>query len=457
MSHRFKPYAPDQPLLLPPSLRDWLPEDHLAHFLSDVVDQLDLAAILGDSRRDRGGQPPFHPAMMVKLLLDAYCSGVPSSRKIEERTHTDIAFRVLAAGHHPDHDTIAAFRKRHLKALAALFVQVLKLCREAGLVKLGTVAPDGTKVRANASKHKAMSYGRMVEAEARLEAEVAELLRRAEAADADEDARHGRGRRGDELPEELRRRQDRLRVIREAKRALEEAAKAHAEAIRQADEEDRRRRQAERLPAKPGRRPDPSDAPDPKAQRDFTDPDSPIMVDGATKAFVPAYNAQVAVDADSQVIVACHVTQAANDKQQVVPLVEAIEANTGAVPRAGLADSGYFSEANLSYLETKGIDPHVAAERLKHGEVPPAPRGRIPKSATATERMRRKLRTKRGRAADARRKGTVEPVLGQIKEARGLRRFLLRGLESVGCEWDLWCLTHNLLKLFRSGWTAAAA
>jgi transposase len=392
MSHRFKPYEPDQSLLLPPSLRDWLPEDHLAYFLADVVDQLDLAAIVDDYRRDRGGQPPFHPAMMVKLLLYAYCVGVPSSRKIEERTHTDIAFRVLAAGHHPDHDTIAAFRKRHLKALAALFVQVLALCREAGLVKLGTVALDGTKVRAAASKHKAMSYGRMVEAEARLLAEVEELLRRAEAVDAEEDARHGRGRRGDELPEELRRRQDRLRVIRAAKRALEDEAKAHAEAIRQADEEDRRRREAEGRP-----------------------------------------------------------------EQQVVPLVKGIEANTGAVPRAGLADSGYFSEANVTYLETKGIDPHVAAERLKHGEVPPAPRGRIPKSATVTERMRRKLRTERGRAAYARRKGAVEPVLGQIKEARGLRRFLLRGLESVGCEWDLWCLTHNLLKLFRSGWTAAAA
>jgi Transposase DDE domain len=283
------------------------------------------------------------------------------------------------------------------------------------------------------------------------------LLRRAEAADAEEDARHGRGRRGDELPEELRRRQDRLRVIREAKRALEEGAKAHAEAIRQADEEDRRRRQAEGRPAKPGRRPDPSDTPDPEAQRNFTDPESRIMVDGATKAFVQGYNAQVAVDVDSQVIVARHVTQEANDKQQVAPPVEGIEANTGAVPRAGLADSGYFSEANLSYLESKGIDPYVATERLKHGEGPPAPRGRIPKSATATERMRRKLRTKRGRAAYARRKGTVEPVLGQIKEARGLRRFLLRGLESVGCEWGLWCLTHNLLKLFRSGRSAAAA
>jgi transposase len=456
MSHRFKSYEPDQSLLLPPSLRDWLPEDHLVYFLADVVDQLDLAAILGDYRRDRGGQPPFHPAMMVKLLLYAYRVGVPSSRKIEERTHTDIAFRVLAAGHHPDHDTIAAFRRRHLTALAALFVQVLKLCREAGLVKLGTVALDGTKVRADASKHKAMSYGRMAEAEARLQAEVEELLRRAAAADTEEDARHGKGR-GDGLPEELRRREDRLRVIRSAKQALEAEAKAHADAIRQADEQDRRQREAEGRPAKRGRRPDPPETPDPKAQRNFTDPDSRIMVDGATKAFVQGYNAQVAVDADSQVIVACHVTQEANDKQQVVPLVQGIEANTGAMPRAGLADSGYFSEANVAYLETREIDPHVATERLKHGECPPAPRGRIPKAATVTERMRRKLRTKRGRAAYARRKGTVEPVLGQIKEARGLRRFLLRGLESVGCEWGLWCLTHNLLKLFRSGWTAAAA
>jgi hypothetical protein len=393
--------------------------------------------------------------MMVKLLLYAYCVGVPSSRRIEERTRTDIAFRVLAAGHHPDHDTIAAFRKRHLKALAALFVQVLKLCREAGLVKLGTVALDGTKVRANASKHKAMSYGRMAEAEAKLQAEVDELLRRAEAADAEEDARHGKGRRGDELPEELRRRQERLRVIRAAKQALEAEARAHAEAIVQADEADRRQREAEGRPAKRGRRPDPSPMPDDKAQRNFTDPESRIMVDGATKAFVQAYNAQAAVDADSQVIVACHVTQEANDKQQVVPLVEGIEANTGAVPKAGLADSGYFSEANVTYLQAKGIDPFVAVDRQRHGERPPAPRGRIPKSATVADRMRRKLRTRRGRAAYARRKGAVEPVLGQIKEARGLRRFQLRGLGCVGCEWGLWCLTHNLLKLFRSGWAPA--
>src|SRR5262245_51057508 len=426
MSHRFKPYEPDQGLLLPPSLRDWLPEDHLVYFLSDVVDQLDLAAITDDYRRDRGGQPPFHPAMMVKLLLYAYCIGVPSSRRIEERTRTDIAFRVLAAGHRPDHDTIAAYRKRHLKALAALFVQVLKLCREAGLVKLGTVALDGTKVRADASKHKAMSYGRMAETEARLQAEVEELLHRAAAADAEEDVRHGKGR-GDELPEELRRREDRLRVIRAAKRALGAEAKAHAGAIRQADEQDRRQREAEGRPAKRGRRPEPSETPEAKAQRNFTDPDSRIMVDGATKAFVQAYNAQVAVDADSQVIVACHVTQEADDKQQVVPLVEGIEANTGAMPRAGLADSGYFSEANIAYLETRGIDPHVATERLKHGECPPASRGRIPKSATVADRMRRKSRAKRGRAAYARRKGAVEPVLGQIKEVRGLRRFSLRG------------------------------
>jgi transposase len=278
MSADFKPYQPDQLLLLPPSLRDWLPEEHLVYFLADLVDQLDLTAILQSYRRDRGGQPPFHPAMMVKLLLYAYCVGVPSSRKIEERTHTDIAFRVLAAGHHPDHDTIAAFRRRHLEPLAALFVQVLTLCRAAGLVQLGTVALDGTKVRANASKHKAMSYGRMVEAEAKLQAEVEELLRRAEAADEQEDSQHGKGRRGSGLPAELRRREDRLRVIRQAKQALEAEARAAAEAIRRADEEDRRRREAEGQPAKPGRRPGPSETPESKAQRNFTDPDSRIMV-----------------------------------------------------------------------------------------------------------------------------------------------------------------------------------
>jgi transposase len=457
MSESFKPYRPDQLLLLPPSLHDWLPEDHLVYFLSDVVEQLDLAVITESYRRDQGGQPPYHPAMMVKLLLYAYCVGVPSSRKIEERTHTDIAFRVLAAGDHPDHDTIAAFRKRHLKALAALFVQVLTLCRQAGLVKLGCVALDGTKIRANASKHKAMSYGRMVESEAKLQAEVDELLRRAEAADEEEDSRHGRRRRGDELPGELRRRQDRLRVIREAKQALEAEARARAEAIRQTDEEDRKRREAAGEPAKRGRRPEPCETPDPKAQRNFTDPESRIMVEGSTKAFAQAYNGQVAVDAGSQVIVACHVTRQANDKQQLVPLVEGIKANTGSVPKQALADSGYFSEANVTYLEGEGVDPFLAVGRQKHGERPEAPRGRVPKSATVADRMGRKLRTKRGRATYAKRKGTVEPALGQIKEARGLRRFLLRGLESVGFEWDLWCLTHNLLKLFRSGWASASA
>lgn len=457
MSESFKPYRPDQLLLLPPSLHDWLPEDHLVYFLSDVVEQLDLAVITDSYRRDQGGQPPYHPALMVKLLLYAYCLGVPSSRKIEERTHSDIAFRVLAAGHHPDHDTIAAFRKRHLKPLASLFVQVLALCRQAGLVKLGCVALDGTKVRANASKHKAMSYGRMVEAEAKLQAEVDELMRRAEAADEAEDSRHGPGRRGDELPEELRRRQGRLRVIRRAKQALEAEAKARAEAIRRADEEDRKRREEAGEPAKRGCRPQPRETPEPKAQRNFTDPESRIMVEGSTKAFAQAYNGQVAVDTGSQVIVACHVTQQANDKQQLVPLVEGIKANTGSLPKRALADSGYFSEANVDYLEGAGVDPLVAVGRQKHGERPEAPRGRVPKSATVAERMDRKLRTKRGRATYARRKSTVEPALGQIKEARGLRRFLLRGLESVGFEWDLWCLTHNLLKLFRSGGATARA
>lgn len=451
MSEPFKPYRPDQLLLLPPSLRDWLPEDHLVYFLSDVVDQLDFAAITGGYRRDQGGQPPYHPAMMVKLLLYAYCVGVPSSRKIEERTHTDIAFRVLAAGHHPDHDTIAAFRKRHLKELAALFVQVLALCRQAGLVKLGCVSLDGTKIRANASKHKAMSYGRMVEAEAKLQAEVEELLRRAAEADEEEDSRHGKGRRGDELPEELRRRQDRLRVIREAKQALETEARDRAETIRQAAEEERKRREAAGEPDQRGGRRDPCETPDPKAQRNFTDPESRIMVEGSTKAFAQAYNGQVAVDADSQVIVACHVTQQANDKQQLVPLVEGIKANTGTVPKRALADSGYFSEANVTYLEGERVDPYLAVGRQKHGERPEAPRGRIPKSASVADRMGRKLRTKRGRATYAKRKSTVEPTLGQIKDARGLRRFLLRGLENVGFEWGLWCLTHNLLKLFRSG------
>jgi transposase len=454
---RFRPYDRDQLLLLPQDMRQWLPEGDLAHFIPDVVETLDLGAILADYDGSQGGKPPYHPALMVSLLLYGYCVGVASSRRIEEATYRDVGFRVVAADQHPDHDTIAAFRKRHVKALAGLFVQVLQLCREAGLVKMGHVALDGTKVRANASKHKAMSYGRMESKEAELEAIVERLLSEAARVDAEEDARYGKGKRGDELPKELRHRQSRLKKIREAKRALEEEAKAAAEKRRaELAEEEKKRAQSGKK--RRGRAPKPpSDKPDPKAQRNFTDPDSRIMKDGATKSFEQCYNAQAAVDAEAQVIVATNVTQAPNDKQQVVPLIEKTKANTGGEkPKEASADTGYFSEENVGYLQAEEIDPYVATGRQKHGEkIEAAPRGRMPKNATVKERMTRKLRTIRGRCTYSKRKEIVEPVFGQIKGARGFRQFLFRGLENVTAEWDLICLTHNLLKLFRSGWTPA--
>jgi transposase len=456
----FRPYEPDQSLLLPPNMNDWLPEGHPASFIREVVRKLDLSAIY-DAYADgsKGGKPPCDPRMMTGLLLYAYCTGLRSSRKIEEATYESVPFRVLAADQHPDHDTICEFRKRHLAALEGLFVQVLDICREAGLAKLGHVALDGTKVLANASKHKAMSYGRMKKRRAELMAEVAELMAKAETIDAEEDAKFGKGVRGDEIPEELRFRETRLAKIEEAMAALEAEAKAEADAKR-AEIAAKEKRHGEEGKPRRGRKPkEPSDEPDDKAQRNFTDPESRIMVDGATKGFVQAYNCQAAVDVEDQVIVAADVTQHANDKREVVPMVEEVKANTGGEkPEKLSTDNGYFSEKNVEYLEGEGVDAYVATGRRKHGRpTPPAPRGRIPKNATVKDRMARKLRTKKGRETYSKRKSSVEPVFGQIKDGRGIRRFLLRGIEAVRAEWRLICLTHNLLKLFRRAGRACAA
>jgi transposase len=413
----------------------------LANFISDVVDALDLSEIVDAYDNSQGGQAPFHPVLMTKLLLYAYCIGVPSSRRIEKSTYEVIPFRVLSANQHPDHDTISEFRKRHLVALSRIFLQVLELCRKAGLVKLGHVAWDGTKVKANASKHKAMSYDHMQKKTDELEAEIARLLGEAEAIDTAEDVRYGRGKRGDELPEELRYRERRLRKIQEAKQALEAEARREAQAA------------AEKTKAESDVRPQP------KAQRNFTDPDSRIMKDGATKASEQAFNGQVAVDSEYQVIVAAGVTQEANDKRQVEPMVERMKANLGGRrPKRMTMDNGYYTDENVAYLGREGIDGYVATGRLKHGEaVPAAPRGRIPRGLTIKERMARKLRTVVGRRVYARRKEIVEPVAGQLKERRGFRRFLLRGMCKVPYEFDLICLTQNLLKVFRYGWEAALA
>jgi len=440
--NRFRDYQPNQLLLLPQDMLEWLPEDHLANFISDIVDELDLSAIMACYDGSTGGQPAYHPRMMVKLLLYAYAIDVPSSRKVERGTYDSVPFRVLAAGAHPNHDTIAEFRRRHLEALAGLFVAVLRLCRRARLVKLGHVALDGTKVRANASKHKAMSYGRMEEKERELAAEVARLLAEAEAADTAEDVRYGRGKRGDELPEELRFKRSRLEKIRAAKRALEEDARREAE---------------DKNPRKGG----PGGAkgkPSARTQRNFTDPDSRIMKDGGTKAYVQGYNCQVAVDSEYQAIVAAAVTQAYNDKEQLVPMVGLIQANTNRrKPRRISADSGYYSEENVRQLQRRGIDPYVATGKQKHGEIEPAPRGRIPKGLGLKDRMTRKLRTVKGRRTYGKRKEVAEPVIDQIKQARGFRQFLLRGFGKVNAEWLIICLTHNLLKLFRWSWQPALA
>ena len=463
---KFREYEPDQLYLLPPSLREWLPAGHLALFVSDVVDALDLSAIFRsyDSDGDRG-QPPYHPAMMVKLLVYAYCVGQPSSRKMEKASWDEIPFRVLSANQHPDHDSIASFRKRHLPELAKLFAQVLLLCQKAGLVKLGHVALDGTKVKANASKHKAMSYQRMQETEARLQREVEALLRQAEQVDAEEDARYGKGKRGDELPEELQRRESRLAVIRAAKAEMEAEAKVKAQAEAQvarekiAERERKEKETGKKAGGKPPLVPDPEQAkPDPKAQKNFPDPESRIMKDGATKSFEQAYNAQAVVDSTSQVIVATAVTQQCNDKRQLVPMLQKVQENLQQVPEKASADSGYFSAEAVSDPSLAGTKLYVAVDRQKHGEQLPEPVAAIELAADApaVDRMKELLRSEEGRAVYKRRKVIVEPVFGQIKEGRGFRRFSFRGLKNVSAEWDLVAMTHNLLKLFRSGYRVGA-
>ncbi|SRR5579859_1403651 len=453
MSKQYRPYEPDQRLLLPPNLDEWLPENHVARFVRDVVGELDLGEITRFYEREDRGFPPYHPRMMTQVLLYGYTVGVPSSRKIERKLQDDVAFRFLAAGNQPDFRTIADFRRRHLGPLSKLFVQILRLCQEAGLVKLGHVSLDSTKVKANASKHKAMSYERMVKSEAELEKEIRDLLQKAQEVDQEEDRQYGKDKRGDELPEELARRTSRLDKIRQAKAALEAKAKAEADQKRAAREEleARAREEGKGLGGTPPRI---DDTPPPKAQRNFTDPESSIMK--GRDGFIQAYNCQTAVDGSSQTILACDVSASAADAVQVEPMVVEILENVGALPEVASLDAGYFSEANIEGLTGWGVDPYIAAGRQKHGQVPPpAPRGPIPSSTTPRERMRRKLRTKRGRRIYARRKAIVEPVYGQIK-GRGFRQFLLRGVEKARGEWQLICATHNLLKLFgrmRGRWT----
>jgi len=433
MPKGYRAYLPEQDLLLPPSLRDWLPEGHLAYYVSDVVDQLDLSAIQAVYEKEMRGQPPYDPRMMTKVLVYGYGVGVFSSRRIQKRLQEDIGFKVLAAGNEPDFRTISDFRKIHLEALQGLFEQVLEMALESGAVKLGRVSLDGTKVKANASKHKAMSYGRMKEKQRQLKEEVKQLLAQAEAADEEEDQRYG-NQRGDELPAELQRRETRLAKIKQAKKVVEQRAREKAVAEGKSAEEAKKAKPAD------------------KDQYNFTDPESRIMK--GADGFVQGYNAQAAVEPEMGLIVGQLVTQAANDKEQLQPMVEAIEQQCGQRPQAILADSGYCSEENLKYLESteqpeRKIEGFIGTDRQAHGESrPPCKRGPLPKGATRVDRMRRKLQTKVGKAVYAARKCVVEPVFGQIKQARGFRQFVLRGIRKVKGEWALVCLTHNILRLY---------
>ena len=452
MNKTYREWSPDQAYMFPPSPRDWLPEDDLVYFIVETVATLDLFPIFAHYERELRGQPPFHPRMMVALLLYCYATGTRSSRKIMRRCQTDVACRVIVGEDVPDFRTISDFRKTHLARLEGLFLQVLKLCAVAGLTRVGTIALDGTKIKANASRHKAMSYDRMKEEEKRLAEEIARLMAEAEATDAAEDQTHGQDHRGDELPDELKRRTDRLAKIQAAKAVLEERARIEAE-----EEATRREAEGKQPPAKP-----PAEAvPEPKDQINFTDPQSRIMKT-SNKGWDQCGNAQ-AVANENQIILSADVTEQPNDKRQVVPMVDQALENLKAAGvkqavGAAVMDTGYYSEANTKALEERALDPYIATERLKHNqEIPPVPRGRIPKDYTAQQRMARKLRTVKGRATYAKRKGIIEPIFGQLKQVLGFRQFSLRGLASMRGEWRLICTVHNLLKLWRHGRALAAA
>jgi transposase len=440
-----------------------LPDDDLVFFLIDVVSKLDLSRIHAPYQDETRGAPPFDPAMMVCLLLYAYCVGLFSSRKIARACERNLAFLAIVGEERPDFRTVSLFRKNHLDAFADVFVQVLRLAKAAGLIRLGTIAIDGTKVQGNASRHKAMSYGYMTQEVGRLRAEIDQLLNQAQEVDAQDDALLGT-RSGDDLPEEMRRRQDRLAMIEAAMKRLEAEAQAMADAERQRRGEAEAERQRTGTKRR-GREPGPIvEIPAEKAQTNFTEPELSIMKT-ANKGWDCCGNAQASVDDGCQIILACDVTAECNDKQQAEPMAQATRDH---LDRAGIApvpdetgarqpipaalDTGYFSAAAVAALEREGFDPYIATERQRHhSATPTAAQESAAPPTTAKEKMQAKLKTAAGRAVYARRKAIVEPVLGQIKEARGFRRFLLRGLAQIRGEWRLVCLTHNLLKIWRYG------
>lgn len=436
-------------MLVPPSLDEWLPENHLSRFIAEIVEtSLDLDRFYSSYRKVKG-QPPYDPRLMVRVLLYGYCVGVRSSRELERACVDVVAFRWLSGQQTPDFRSIGRFRKRHLAALGNVFLQALELCRAAGMVSLGRVALDGTKVRANASRHKAMSYGRLTEKQKVLAAEVSELLAEAQDIDAAEDNRFGKDKRGDELPAELARRESRLVKMAQARASLE--AEAAARARKEAEERSRKRDDDDDTTATKGQDAAEKAEVKPTAQRNFTDPDARIMKT-ADGSFHYCYNAQAVVDSDHQVIIATQLTNVAVDVEQLAPMLEEIRTTVGSLPREILADAGYGSAKNLEHAkeiaDADGTEFFISIGRAKHGErIPDVPRGRIPADATRRERMGRKLRTKNGRAVYARRKAIVEPVFGQIHTRQG-KRVLLRGLAQAQHEWNLIAGCHNLLKLF---------
>src|SRR5271167_951226 len=443
------------------SPREALPEDDLVFFMLDLIPQIDLTPFHKHYAQELRGQPPFDVTMMVTLLVYAYSVGVCSSRKIAAACERNLAFRAIVGSDPPDFRTISDFRKIHTAAFRPLFLEVLRLAGELGMVKLGNLSTDGTKMGANASRHKAMSYGYMSKEIDRLEAEIEKLLKQAEQVDAEQDAALG-SRRGDELPDELKRREQRLAKIQEAKARLEAEARAKAEAEQRRRDEEQAKREAEGHKRR-GKEPAPIDpTPEDKAQTNFTDAEAKVMKQ-SNKGFDYSYNAQAVVDSAEQIIVAAETTNAANDKEQAVPMAQAALNNLDAAgierpkgtdgtptPIPNTADTGYFSEKAVEGLEKIGIDPHIAVGRQKHHETPAEPESAASSAeASAKEKMQRKLRTATGKALYAARKHIVEPVFGMIKSARGIRKFLLRGLEKVSAEWQLICLTHNLLKIWR--------
>ena len=430
MPHHFRPYPPEQPLLLPPDLRDWLPEDHLVYTVSELVDALDLAAFYAPYTQQGSGNLPYAPAMMVKILVYGYATGVLSSRRLAQKLEEDVAFRMLAAGNRPQHRTLCEFRRRHRADFGAVLVAVVQLARDLGLVSLTTLVPDRTKVRANASKRKAMSYGRMQQEEVRLSAEIEKLQAAAEALDAAEDAQHGLDLRGDEVPAALPRRESRRAAIRAAQAALEARAQSEAAAPRPAASD----------PAEPPATP--AVTPKPQSQYNFTDPESRIMKT-SQDGFPQCYNAQIVVDADSQLIVTTAVSAHASDQGQLPCLLDAVQARYSHRPTQLLADAGYRNEEDLQELENRGIDGYVALGRERKTASGPSPQG------AATRRMQTQLDTPQGQKIYAQRKWLMEAPIGWIKRILGFRQFGMRGLRPVQGEWDLVCLALNVKRLHR--------